>query len=173
LELIESQLVETQKQQSKFLDLYLSGDFPKEILLERTSRLQALATDLRKELAQLATFLQKITYSDADNTTIEVVCTKIHDKLGTVTFEGKRRILDMLDVRGTLAIEKDEKVIYISCPISPEPVSLVLTSTLSSCHGVNTIALTVWIILDRLQEQGNQISLADMLFSQTNLALVW
>ena len=128
LELIESQLAETEKQQGKLLDLYLSGDFPKEVLLERKSRLQALVIDLRKEQTQLATFLQKITYSDADIVTIEDFCNKLRNKLDTATFEGKRRILDMLDVRGKLAIENDEKVIYVSCLISPQPVSLALTS---------------------------------------------
>jgi len=42
-------------------------------------------------------------------------CNKIHDNLDSATFEGKRRIPELLDVQGTLAIENDEKVIYVSC----------------------------------------------------------
>jgi hypothetical protein len=97
---------------------------------------------------------------------------KIRDRLDWATFEGKRRILEMLDVRGTLAIESDEKVIYLSCLIAPQPVSLALILPLTSCHGQNTITLTAWVNLDRLYEQGNQTSLAEMLFSRTNLAQV-
>ena len=39
---------------------------------------------------------------------------------------------ELLDVRGTLAVEDDQKVVYVSCLISPQPVSLVLTLPLSS-----------------------------------------
>jgi hypothetical protein len=126
LELIESQLAETEKQENKLLDLYLSGDFPKEVLLERKNRLAKLTADLKKEQAELSVFLQQLTYSDVEIATIEDFCTKIRERLDTVTFEGKRRILEMLDVRGTLAIENDEKVIYLSCLIAPQPVSLAL-----------------------------------------------
>lgn len=35
------------------------------------------------------------------------------DNLVQATFEGKRRILDLLDVHGTLAAEKEERVLYI------------------------------------------------------------
>ena len=51
LELIESQLAETEKQENKLLDLYLSGDFPKEVLLERKNRLAKLTADLSKTSA--------------------------------------------------------------------------------------------------------------------------
>jgi site-specific DNA recombinase len=132
LELIESQLAETEKQENKFLDLYLSGDFPKEVLLERKNRLAKLTADLKKEQAELSIFLQQLTYSDVEIATIEDFCTKIRERLDTVTFEGKRRILEMLDVRGTLAIENDEKVIYLSCLIAPQPVSLALILPLSN-----------------------------------------
>ena len=84
----------------------------------------------------------------------------------------KGQVIDLLDVRGTLAIENDEKVIYLSCLIAPQPVSLALILPLTSCHGQNSITLTAWIIIDRLYEQGNQTSLAEMLFSRTNLAQV-
>ena len=128
LELIESQLSETEKQRDRLLDLYLSGDFQKEILQERKSRLDTLISDLRKEHTQLSTYLQELTYTDADIVTIEKFSAKINHNLDMATFEGKRRILDMLDVRGTLAIENDERVLYVSCLIAPQQVSLALTS---------------------------------------------
>ena len=89
----------------------------------------------KKEHAQLSTYLQKITYSDVDIKTVVDFYNKIHNNLDSATFEGKRHILELLDVRGTLALENDEKVIYVSCLISPQPVSLVLTSPLSSIGG--------------------------------------
>ncbi len=52
----------------------------------------------------------------------------LRENLDQATFEGKRRILDMLDVHGTLALENDERVLYLTCAIYPQPASLVLTS---------------------------------------------
>ena len=71
--------------------------------------------------------LGTITYSDQDLVIIEEFCAHIRENLDYATFEGKRRILELLDVRGTLAVEDDQKVVYVSCLISPQPVSLVLT----------------------------------------------
>ena len=76
--------------------------------------------------------LGTITYSDQDLVIIEEFCAHIRENLDYATFEGKRRILELLDVRGTLAVEDDQKVVYVSCLISPQPVSLVLTLPLSS-----------------------------------------
>ena len=112
--------------------MYLTGDFTKEDLSERKSQLDSTVNELRKEKVQLADHLEKLTYSDADIETIEDFCSKINHNLDNITYEGKRRIIDMLDVRGTLAIENEEKVIYVSCLITPQPVSLALTSPSSN-----------------------------------------
>jgi hypothetical protein len=74
----------------------------------------------------------------------------------------------MLDVRGTLAIENDEKVIYVSCLISPEPVSLVLTSPLSNNHNRHPIIITARLLVSNpkagWETRIEQSSLADVLF---------
>lgn len=109
------------------LDLYLAGAFSKEVLLERKDRLETTIANLRKEEEQLTSHLGTITYSDQDLVIIEEFCAHIRENLDYATFEGKQRILELLDVRGTLAIEDDQKVVYVSCLITPQPVSLVLT----------------------------------------------
>ena len=127
-DIIQSQLEDSERQLQKLLDLYLSGDFPKEMLMERRTRLEDTIANLKTEQSQLASHLQSVTYSDQDIADIEAFCAKIRERLDMVTFDGKWRILELLDVRGTLAIENDERVIYVSCLVSPQPVSLVLTS---------------------------------------------
>ena len=49
LAIIDSQLREYQRQLEKVLDLYISGEFPKEILTERKSRLEEATINLLKE----------------------------------------------------------------------------------------------------------------------------
>jgi site-specific DNA recombinase len=132
LEIIQEQLDDNLRQQEKLLDLYLSGNFDKDVLVERKYRLETTIASLRKEQEQLSAHLSEDSYSDQDIAIIEDFCASIREKLDEVTFEGQRRILDLLDVHGTLAIENDERILYITCAIYPQPVSLVLTSPLSS-----------------------------------------
>jgi site-specific DNA recombinase len=138
LDLIKEQLESNQQQLEKLLDLYLAGAFSKEVLLERKDRLETTITNLRKEEDQLTSHLGSITYSDQDLVIIEEFCAHIRENLEYATFEGKRRILELLDVRGTLAVEDDQKVVYVSCLITPQPVSLVLTLPLSSTGAIAT-----------------------------------
>jgi hypothetical protein len=49
LAVIDNQVQEHQKQLDKLLDLYLSGDFSKDTLTERKSRLEQILADLNKK----------------------------------------------------------------------------------------------------------------------------
>jgi hypothetical protein len=100
------------------------------MLIEKKSQIEKNIKTLTKELEQLTTHLSNVTYTDQDILVIEEFCSKIRDNLDYATFEGKRRIIDLLDVRGTLAVENDEKVIYVKCLISQQRLSLVQTSPL-------------------------------------------
>jgi len=138
LDLIQGQLDDLLRQQEKLVDLYLSGDFNKDVLLERKLRLETNIANLYKEKEQLNAHLSTINYSDQDLAIIDEFCKKIRDNLDQATFDGKRRVLELLDVHGTLAIENEEKVLYITCAIYPQPVSLVLTSPLSNTGVIET-----------------------------------
>ena len=69
---------------------------------------------------------------------IEMFLSEVREGIEHSTFEDQRKILDLLNVRGKLAIENNEKVIYITCLLNPEPqrLSLVQTSHLSSIGGI-------------------------------------
>jgi hypothetical protein len=108
--------------------------------LERKNRLAKLTADLKKEHAKLSVFLQQLTYSDAEIATIEDFCTKIRERLDTVTFEGKRRILEMPDVRGTLAIENEEKVVYVKCLLGQQLLSVARILPLSNIGATATMS---------------------------------
>ena len=121
MEIVTRQLEESEQQLARLLDLYVSGDFDKEMLIERKSSLESTICKLKHEKIELEARINAITYSDEDIASLEAFCATIKTKLNMATFEDKRHILDMLDVRGTLAIEDDEKVIYISCKLLTEP----------------------------------------------------
>jgi hypothetical protein len=75
----------------------------------------------------------------------------------------------MLDLCGQLVMENDKKVIYVSCLISPEPVSLVPILPLSSTgNRQQTYILTARLVVSNpragLETGIAQSSLADVLF---------
>jgi hypothetical protein len=70
---------------------------------------------------------------------IESFCAQIQTGLESATFEQKRQLIDMLDVRGTLAIENDEKVVYVKCHLGQQQRSVARTSHLSSIGETATL----------------------------------
>jgi site-specific DNA recombinase len=160
LSIIDEQMQEHQKQLDKLLDLYLGGDFPKEILTERKARLESMLANLHKEQDDLARHIRKVTMTDDQLSFIEAFCAKIRNGLDNADFNTKRQIIELLDIRGKIAIENGEKVIYLKCLIQPQPLSRVLILPLSNSHEVNTIELTARLVL------GQGLTLADILFNQ-------
>lgn len=132
LAMIERQIQDQDTQLGKILDLYLSGDFERDMLTERKVRLENNIANLRKEYQETLAMVEKVTLTDSQMTEIQEFCDSIRDRIDTASFEEKRQLLEMFDVRGKLTVENYEKVVYVSCLLEPQPVSLALTSHLSN-----------------------------------------
>ncbi len=128
LAIIEARLADTESQLKRLLDLYLQGDFPKEVLTERKVRLEQEVTELTRERAELAAHLQSVILSDEQIAAIESFCTEVGAGLNNATFEDKRRYFELLDVRGRLALENDEKVVYVKCKLGEQRLLQIPTS---------------------------------------------
>ena len=133
LRLIEGQITEIEKQQNKLLDLYLTGDFSKDILTERKNRVDERLSKLVKERADLSVHIQSVTFTEENLASFDQFCSQVRDGLDSLTFADKRRIFEILDVRAKLAFENNEKVVYVRCLIDQQRLSLVQTS-----HSSNT-----------------------------------
>ncbi|MCB9112212.1 MAG: recombinase family protein [Anaerolineales bacterium] len=139
LSIIEEQISAYQAQLDKLLDLYLEGDFPKEVLTDRKTRLEEMLTNLHKEQNDLAGHVRQVTLTDDQLSYIEEFCAKIRNGLGKVDFNAKRQIIQLLDIRGKIAFENGEKVLYLKCLIDfqdPQQVSRVLILPLSNIGGI-------------------------------------
>jgi site-specific DNA recombinase len=134
--IIETQTIEYQGQLDKLLDLYLGGDFPKVALMERKTRLEQMLDNLRKEQADLLAHIRKVAITDDQLTYIEAFCAKIQDGLDKADLYAKRKILELLDIHAKVAIESDEKVIYLKCLLGQQRVSLHPTSHSSNTGGI-------------------------------------
>jgi hypothetical protein len=133
LAVIDGLLADNRRQLEKLLDLYLAEEFDKEMLTERKTRLEATVTALEKERAGLVTTLEAAALSDDQIMTIEDFARKVAEGLRTAEedFEAKRRIIDLLDVQVTLAIEDGEKIAYVHCLVDEAELSIVRTTSKS------------------------------------------
>jgi hypothetical protein len=128
LEIIEKKIEDQDKQLAKLLDLYLAGEFPRELLTERKTRLEENLASLRKEHQELQDMIENVILSESQMEEIQKFCDGIRDRVDIASFEEKRQLLELLDVRGKLAVENDEKVVHVTCLIKLQPVSLARTS---------------------------------------------
>ena len=77
-----------------------------------------MLTNLSKEQNELAGHIRKVTMTDDQLTYIEAFCAKIKNGLNQADFNTKRQIIELLNVRGKIAFENNEKVIYPKCPLT-------------------------------------------------------
>jgi len=133
LAVIDDLLADNRRQLERALDLYLSGDFDKEMLTERRGRLEKVIEALESERAGLAAQLETRTFTDEQVQTITEFAEGVARGLEAADqdFEARRRVVEMLDVRATLAVEDGEKVAYAQCMLGDEVLSVRQPNTRS------------------------------------------
>jgi hypothetical protein len=116
LEVVQGLIADNKGQLDRLLNLYLSGDFPKDLLVERKKRLKDTITALEKEQDNLASHLDSTLLTvekieDIQQAFSELVMQGVD--LANADFETKREIVHLLNVTVTLAIEEDQEVVYV------------------------------------------------------------
>ena len=127
LETLDDLLVSNRAQLERLLDLYVAGDFPKEMLTERKARLAATITALETEKASLKATLdgQKLT-NDQIKTISEFAATVRKGlRNSDRSFEVRQNVVDLLDVRVVLNVDGGEKVAYVTCGFGKDTLSVV------------------------------------------------
>ena len=126
LAVVDDLLADNRRQLGRALDLYLSGDFPKEMLTERKARLEKTVSALGRERVGLAAQLEAQTLTSEQVQTITEFAQQVARGLETADqdFEARRRVVDMLDVRATLAVENGVKVMYVRCMLGDDTLSI-------------------------------------------------
>ena len=79
--IIDRQLDNMKEQLSRLLDLYLSGDFPKDLLVNRRAQLESAKRDLTRELSELQTHYESVTFTEFQRQEIEILSAQISDGL--------------------------------------------------------------------------------------------
>ena len=132
LEVVDTSLSDNRSQLERLLDLYLSGDLPKEMFVERRQRLEATIAALDKERVSLVARLEAQTFTPDHIQTIQDFAAAVAEGLEQADqdFETQRHIIETLDVQATLTVEDGKKVIYARCILDEN----VLPTASTTCH---------------------------------------
>jgi site-specific DNA recombinase len=119
LAVVDDLLADYRAQLDRALDLYLVGDFPREVLTEREDRLETTIDALEQERADLATQLEARTITDEQIETVRKCIGEMEKGLEVAEgdFDKRRRLIDVLDVNATLAVENGHKVAHLRCVV--------------------------------------------------------
>jgi site-specific DNA recombinase len=117
LETVRSLLADNQSKMDRLVSLFVEGDIPRNMLVERKERLAQAIGSLEKEEAKLQATLASRSMTDQEIDTIVDFGTKITRGLQNAErdFEVKERVVEALHVQVKLVVESDEKVAYLSC----------------------------------------------------------
>ena len=126
LAVVESLIDQNNKELDRALELYLSNDFPKEMLISRKNELETALQSLEQEKARLVDVIEEQTLSPHQIEDIHEFARKIGAGLAEADqdFRRKRAIVDALDVRVVLSVEEGEKVVYAQCTLGEEEFKL-------------------------------------------------
>lgn len=127
---IDGLLTDNRKQLEKLLDLYLAGDFPREVLLERKTRLQDTVAGLEAEHGRLTAQIeaQALTEDQLRSLRDFAARAKAGVEEADHDFAGRARLVALLDVHGIIGVENDQDVIHLSCILGEKQLCLMSTS---------------------------------------------
>lgn len=127
LEVADKLLDDNRRQLERLVDLYVRGDIPREILVDRKTRLMRTIESVENERERLAAQLDTSTWSAEQVDNLKSFAAQVAEGLDEVddNFQGRRRVVDALDVRVELSVEDGEKIISAECILGTEQLKLV------------------------------------------------
>ncbi|MFN8494498.1 MAG: hypothetical protein U0350_43255 [Caldilineaceae bacterium] len=131
LKLVNEMLKPERTKLSRLLDLYLSGEFSKDMLTDRQTRLEARIRSLEKEKVELETLLDAQTLSNEQVEMVQSFGREITTELDVTTDdrEAMRHILNLLGVQVQLSTEGENRIAELQCGIGAQILSLKSTTT--------------------------------------------
>jgi len=127
LAVVDDLLAGNRQQLERALDLYISGDFPREMLTERKQRLEETINGLERERETLAARLEVQALTDEQLVGVTEFAQEVAQGLEKADsdFDARRRVIEILDVRATLTAENGQKVVYVQCMLGKDALSIV------------------------------------------------
>ena len=136
LGVVEDLLAENRRQLERLLELYLSSDFPKELLTERKNRLEMTIAAMEKERLSLGAHLAARTLTNTQIQSLQEFAAVVAQglKVAEDDFDTRQRIVAMLDVQAILTVEDGKKVAYARCMLGERVLPVATTATCDNCQ---------------------------------------
>ena len=127
LRLVDDLLRDNRTQLERLLDLYLTGDFPRDILTERKTRLEMTIGSLERERAGISTHLGATTLTPEQIRSLQDFAREVAVGLirADTDFAVRREVVEMLSLDGKLAIEEGQQVLYLTCAAGRSRIDIV------------------------------------------------
>jgi hypothetical protein len=116
----------SKSQLDRVLDLYISGQVQRELLIDKKQQLEATLAALDKERDELNLNLESEALSDSEIRQIVEFAAQIAEGLepGNESFEDRRRIIELLDVRASFTVEDNQKYVDVWCFLGRNKLSI-------------------------------------------------
>jgi site-specific DNA recombinase len=139
LDVVESLLEENDKELDRLLELYLSGEFPKEVLISRKNDLETVMQSLENEKNKLLENIQEKELTPKQIENIFEFAEQIKEGLehANNSFRAKREIIEALDVHVIITVEGKEKIVYAECVLGETSLRLEKSKNNDSNSGGN------------------------------------
>jgi hypothetical protein len=116
LKVVDDLLSDNYSKYDRLLDLYLSGDFPKENLIDHKNRLERTIQSLEEEKKKLTAQINKGLTREQEQM-VKDFAVRLGKGLSRAEdhFQARRQIIELLNVTAILTPENGQKVAYVSC----------------------------------------------------------
>ena len=125
--IIDELLADHQEQLNRILDLYLEGDFPKELLVEKKTRLEETTQSLEREKLDLRDFFEKKSLTPEQFQDIQEFSRRIIEGINLVSsnFETRKQIIELLDIQVVCMLdENSNKYVSLKCILGSDQYDL-------------------------------------------------
>jgi len=131
LQVVSDLLDQNREQLARLLDLYLSGEFTKELLTDRKVRLETTIGALEREHTGLTEVLESRTLTPGQIRALQDFAARAAKGLmhAEDDISERRVLIQDLDVQATLAVEDGQKVVYAQCLLGEQRLFVVSPTT--------------------------------------------
>ena len=131
LTIIDGLLKEKEAKLSRLLDLYLDGEFERDVLNERKTRLKNEMTKLEAEYERLNARMEEQQFGEERLQSVVEFAAAIGAGIekAETDFEKRRKIVEALDVTGKLDLVEGEKLLWLWCVVGKSSSLVVSNST--------------------------------------------
>jgi site-specific DNA recombinase len=131
LDVVSDLVQEHSMKLQKLLDLYLEGNIDKELLIERKQRLEAAVASLNAEHAKLKAEVDADVIDEDVINSFEVFAAEVAEGMlaADEDFAHRRRIVELLGVTGTIAVEEGEKILRLTSYVDNASFGIEINTT--------------------------------------------